>query len=70
MVRSLVARKAASRQLGPRFGPASVIVPLVATSPALGGLLGIVALREGVTSRQLAGIALGACAAVLLSTVA
>jgi len=51
-------------------GPASVIVPLVATSPALGGLLGIAVLREGVTSRQLAGIALGAFAAVLLATAA
>jgi uncharacterized membrane protein len=51
-------------------GPASVIVPLVATSPALGGFLGIVVLREGVTSRQLAGIALGAFAAVLLATAA
>ena len=51
-------------------GPASVIVPLVATSPALGGLLGIIVLREGITSRQLAGIALGAFAAVLLANAA
>jgi len=51
-------------------GPASVIVPLVATSPALGGLLGVVTLREAVTTRQLAGIALGAFAAVLLATAA
>ncbi len=49
-------------------GPASVIVPLVATSPALGGLLGIIMLREVVTSRQLAGLALGTFAAVLLAT--
>jgi uncharacterized membrane protein len=47
-----------------------VIVPLLATSPALGGLLGILLLREGVTSSQLAGIALAAFAAVLLATAA
>ena len=51
-------------------GPASVIVPLVATSPALGGLLGILTLHEAVTRRQLAGIALGGFAAVLLATAA
>ena len=51
-------------------GPASVIVPLVATSPALGGLLGIIMLREVVSSRQLAGLALGTVAAVLLATAA
>jgi len=49
-------------------GPASVIVPLVATSPALGGLLGILLLRERATGRQLAGIALGASAALLLAS--
>jgi transporter family protein len=49
-------------------GPASVIVPLVATSPALGGLLGIVLLRERATGRQLSGIALGASAALLLAS--
>jgi drug/metabolite transporter (DMT)-like permease len=51
-------------------GPASLIVPLVATSPALGGLLGIIVVRESVTSRQLAGIGLGAFAAVLLAAAA
>ena len=51
-------------------GPASAIVPLVATSPALGGLLGILAIHEAVTRRQLAGIALGGFAAVLLATAA
>ena len=49
-------------------GPASLIVPLVATSPALGGLLGILVLREGARPRQLAGIAVGALAAALLAT--
>jgi drug/metabolite transporter (DMT)-like permease len=37
-------------------GPASLVVPLVSTSPALGGLLGIVLLRERFTARQLVGI--------------
>lgn len=50
-------------------GPASLIVPLVATSPAIGGLLGIVVRRESATRRQLAGIALGLGAAVLLASV-
>jgi len=50
------------------LGPASVIVPLVATSPALGGLLGIVLLREAWTRRQLLGIACGVVAAALLAT--
>lgn len=48
-------------------GPASVVVPLVATSPALGGLLGIVVLRERTTARQLAGAILGLAAAALLA---
>jgi len=47
-----------------------VRVCVVAMSPALGGLLGIIVLREGVSSRQLAGIALGALAAVLLAAAA
>lgn len=51
-------------------GPASVIVPLVATSPAMGGLLGVILLHERSTPRQLAGIALGAMAAVLLAVAA
>src|SRR2546425_609578 len=50
------------------LGPASVIVPLVATSPALGGLLGIILLREAWTRRQLLGIACGVVAAALLAT--
>jgi drug/metabolite transporter (DMT)-like permease len=49
-------------------GPASVIVPLVATSPALGGLLGIFVLRERASRRQFVGIALGLVAAALLAT--
>jgi uncharacterized membrane protein len=49
-------------------GPASVIVPFVATSPVFGGLLGAFFLRETVTCRQLTAIALGAVAAVLLAT--
>ena len=48
-------------------GPASIIVPFVATSPSLGGLAGIAFLREGATRRQLAGIALGLAAIVLLA---
>jgi uncharacterized membrane protein len=49
------------------IGPASVIVPLVATSPALGGALGIVVLHEPFSRRQVIGIALGATAAALLA---
>lgn len=49
-------------------GPASVIVPLVATSPSLAGLLGIVVLREPSTRRQIVAIALGTAAAVVLAT--
>jgi len=48
-------------------GPASVIVPLVATSPSLGGFLGIVILREPSTPRQLIAIALGFVAAAVLA---
>ena len=48
-------------------GPASVIVPLVATSPTLGGLLGILVLKEHTTPRQRAGIAIGLLAVVLLA---
>ena len=48
-------------------GPASVIVPLVATSPALGGLVGAVALHERPTSWQYAGMAIGIAAATLLA---
>jgi drug/metabolite transporter (DMT)-like permease len=48
-------------------GPAVVIVPLVATSPALGGLVGAVALGERPTRVQRAGILLGMAGAVLLA---
>ncbi len=48
-------------------GPAAVVVPLVATSPALAGLLGIAILKEKTNRRQLAGIALAFAGAVLLS---
>ena len=48
-------------------GPAAVVVPLVATSPALAGLLGIAILKEETNWRQWAGIALALCGAVLLS---
>ena len=48
-------------------GPAAVVVPLVATSPALAGLLGIAVLREKTNRRQLVGIALAVCGAALLA---
>ncbi|MDQ2952857.1 MAG: EamA family transporter [Chloroflexota bacterium] len=48
-------------------GPASVIVPLVATSPALGGLLGIIALKERVDRRQAVGIAVGVLGIIVLA---
>jgi uncharacterized membrane protein len=48
-------------------GPASVIVPFVATSPSLGGLAGVLILRERAGARQLAGIAVGLIAIVLLA---
>jgi len=48
-------------------GPATVIVPLVATSPALGGLLGAVVLKERTTRLQYVGIAFGLVGAVLLA---
>jgi uncharacterized membrane protein len=50
------------------YGPASVIVPLVATSPALGGLLGAVVLKERTTRLQYVGIAFGLVGAVLLAS--
>jgi len=49
-------------------GPAALVVPLVATSPALAGLLGIMVLREKTSLRQLVGIALALVGAVVLST--
>ena len=48
-------------------GPAAVVVPLVATSPAVAGLLGIAFLKEKTNRRQWAGIALALGGAVLLS---
>ena len=50
------------------IGPASLIVPFVATSPAFGGLLGVFFLGEARTRRQLVAIGLGAVAAALLAT--
>lgn len=49
-------------------GPAAAVVPLVAISPALAGLLGVVVLREKTGPRQLAGIGLALIGAALLST--
>ncbi len=49
------------------IGPASVIVPLVATSPSLAGLLGLGILREPSTPRQIIAIGLGTVAAVVLA---
>ena len=48
-------------------GPAAVVVPLVATSPAVAGLLGIAILHEKSSRRQLAGIGLALVGAVLLA---
>ncbi len=48
-------------------GPAAVVVPLVATSPAIAGLLGIAILREKTNRRQLAGIGVALFGAVLLA---
>ncbi len=48
-------------------GPAAIVVPLVATSPALAGLLAVLILREKTSRRQMAGIGLGLIGAVLLS---
>lgn len=48
-------------------GPAAVVVPLVATSPALAGLLGIAVLNEKTNRRQLAGIVVAIGGAVLLA---
>lgn len=48
-------------------GPAAVVVPLVATSPAIAGLLGITILREETNARKWFGIAVALAGAVLLS---
>lgn len=49
-------------------GPVTVVVPLVATSPALAGLLGVWLLRERVNRRQSIGIGLALAGALLLSS--
>lgn len=49
------------------IGPALVIVPLVATSPALGGLIGALALQEPLRRSQYVGIGLGLLGAALLA---
>lgn len=49
-------------------GPVAVVVPLVATSPALAGVLGALVLKEEVSRRQLLGIGFALAGAVLLST--
>ena len=48
-------------------GPASVVVPLVATSPSFAGLLALVMLREPSTRRQIIAVGLGIVAAVVLA---
>lgn len=48
-------------------GPTAVVVPLVATSPALAGFFGIVWLREPTSKRRLAGIGMALAGAVLLA---
>jgi len=48
-------------------GRAAVVVPLVATSPALAGLLGVIILKETTNRRQWTGIGLALAGAVLLS---
>lgn len=47
-------------------GPAAAVVPLVATSPALAGLLGVLILREKTSSPRLIGIAAALAGAALL----
>lgn len=48
-------------------GPAAVVVPLVAISPALAGLIGIAVLKEKTSRLQLVGIGLALAGAVLLA---
>ena len=48
-------------------GPAAVVVPLVAISPALAGLLGVAVLKEETSRRQLAGIGVALLGAVFLA---
>ncbi len=49
-------------------GQAAVVVPLVATSPALAGLLGVAILKERANRRQLTGIFAALAGATLLAT--
>ena len=49
-------------------GSAAVVVPLVAPSPALAGLLGALVLKEETRCPQLAGIGLALVGVVLLSS--
>lgn len=49
-------------------GPVAVVVPLVATSPALAGILGVLVLQEQVNRRQVVGMVAAVAGAVLLST--
>lgn len=48
-------------------GPAAVVVPMVATSPAVAGLAGIIFLHEMTSRQQLVGIALALTGGVLLA---
>ncbi|TAN31715.1 DMT family transporter [bacterium] len=48
-------------------GPAAVVVPLVSTSPALAGILGVVLLKERLRRRQLAGLLVALVGAALLA---
>jgi len=48
-------------------GPVALVVPLVSTSPALAGLLGVAVLKEKTSRRQLAGIGLALFGAALLA---
>lgn len=48
-------------------GPASVVVPLVATSPAVAGLAGLIFLHETTSRRQLVGIAVALAGGVVLA---
>ena len=48
-------------------GPGSVVVPLVAASPAVAGLAGIIFLHEKTSRGQIAGITLALAGAVLLA---
>jgi O-acetylserine/cysteine efflux transporter len=49
------------------IGPASAVVPLVSTSPALAGVVGAYVLKEPRSTAQHVGVALGMFAALLLA---